>query len=111
MPAFLERHTVIAVDLRGFGDSERPAPERGYDAKTMCADLVGLLDTLEVTSVNVVGHNLGGLVAYALARLHPERVCSTRPCRFSGSTFPPGRRSSSVFGTNAFIGCRFFPRR
>jgi pimeloyl-ACP methyl ester carboxylesterase len=74
MPALIERYTVIAVDLRGFGDSERPAPERGYDAATMCADLVGLLDTLDVPSVNMVGHDLGGLIAYALARLHPSRV-------------------------------------
>jgi pimeloyl-ACP methyl ester carboxylesterase len=67
-------YTVIAVDLRGYGDSERPAPEKGYDAATMCADLVGLLDTLDVPSAKVVGHDLGGLVAYALARLHPGRV-------------------------------------
>jgi pimeloyl-ACP methyl ester carboxylesterase len=115
MPALLERSTVIAVDLRGFGDSERPAPERGYDAATMCADLVGLLDTLDISSVNMVGHDLGGLVAYALARLHPNGSTglrfSTRLCRFSGSTFLPGRRSSSVFGINVFIGCRFSPRR
>jgi pimeloyl-ACP methyl ester carboxylesterase len=37
-------------------------------------DLVGLLDALDVPSVKVVGHDLGGLVAYALARLHPGRV-------------------------------------
>jgi pimeloyl-ACP methyl ester carboxylesterase len=74
MPALAEHYTVIAVDLRGFGDSERPAPENGYDASTMCADLIGLLDTLNVSSASMVGHDLGGLVAYALARLHPARV-------------------------------------
>jgi pimeloyl-ACP methyl ester carboxylesterase len=40
----------------------------------MCADLVGLLDALDLSSANVVGHDLGGLVAYALAGLHPGRV-------------------------------------
>jgi pimeloyl-ACP methyl ester carboxylesterase len=74
MPTLVDRYTVIAVDLRGFGDSERPAPEKGYDAATMCADLVGLLDTLDIRSAKVVGHDLGGLVAYALARLHHGRV-------------------------------------
>ena len=74
MPSLAEHRMVVAVDLRGFGDSERPAPERGYDAATLCADLVGLLDVLGASSASVVGHDLGGLVAYALARLHPERV-------------------------------------
>jgi pimeloyl-ACP methyl ester carboxylesterase len=37
MPALAKVYTVIAADLRGFGESERPAPEKGYDAATMCA--------------------------------------------------------------------------
>lgn len=74
MPKLAEHFTVITADLRGFGDSERPAPERGYDAATLCADLVGLFEALGVSSASVVGHDLGGLVAYALQRLHPSRV-------------------------------------
>lgn len=74
MPTLAAKYAVVAVDLRGFGDSERPAPERGYDAATVCADLAGLLDTLKVPAAKVVGHDLGGLVAYALARLHPDKV-------------------------------------
>ena len=45
----------------------------------MCADLIGLLDTLEIPSASVVGHDLGGLVAYAMGRLHPERVSHLAP--------------------------------
>lgn len=71
----LARHFhVVATDLRGFGDSAKPPPEAGYDVATVCADLAGLLDALDLPSAYVCGHDLGGLVGYALARLHPARV-------------------------------------
>lgn len=74
MPALAERFTVIALDLRGFGDSEKPPPERGYDVASLCADLDALLDHLALGPVRLVGHDLGGLVAYAFAWLHADRV-------------------------------------
>jgi pimeloyl-ACP methyl ester carboxylesterase len=74
MPSLAERFTVIAPDLRGFGDSAKPPPEHGYDVASVCADLIGLLDRLQISSVRLIGHDLGGLVAYAMSRLHPKRV-------------------------------------
>lgn len=62
----------IAVDLPGFGASD--IPHRPHEAVAMIDDLVGLLDTLESDTIDLVGHDLGALVAFALARLHPYRV-------------------------------------
>jgi pimeloyl-ACP methyl ester carboxylesterase len=74
IPRLIERYTVIAADLRGFGDSEKPAPEKGYDVASVCADLAELTQQLKVQRLRVVGHDLGGLVAYAFARLYPDHA-------------------------------------
>ena len=73
--ASTRRHsTVVAVDLRGVGGSD--VPDTGYDAATMAADLVALADRLDLDVVDVVGHDIGGQVAYAFARGWSER-CRT----------------------------------
>jgi len=72
MPRLAERYTVVAVDLRGAGLSD--APPDGYDAPTLAGDVAGLLDALDLAPAHVVGHDVGGIVAYALARLHPVRT-------------------------------------
>lgn len=64
--------TVVAVDLRGMGDSERPLT--GYDAFTMATDVRELMRGLGHTSVYVVGHDIGAPVAYAYAAQYPDEV-------------------------------------
>ena len=67
------RYRVIAPDLRGLGDSSRPAA--GYDKKTVAADLWQLLsETLGLARWHLVGHDWGGPVAFALAAAHPEAI-------------------------------------
>lgn len=63
---------VIAPDLRGLGDSSRPAT--GYDKASIARDIVRLLDHLGVDTFDLAGHDWGGVVAYALARDAPQRV-------------------------------------
>lgn len=72
MPLLAARYTVIAPDLRGMGDSSKP--EAGYDLATLAGDVRSLLSSLGVDKARVVGHDLGGPVAYALAALHPGLV-------------------------------------
>jgi 3-oxoadipate enol-lactonase len=63
---------VIAPDLRGCGKSEvRPGP---YSMEQYAADLVGLLDLLDIRRAVVAGLSMGGYIAFALWRLHPGRV-------------------------------------
>ncbi|MGH3853359.1 MAG: alpha/beta fold hydrolase [Pseudonocardiaceae bacterium] len=66
---------VIAYDLRGHGRSARP--DTGYRLGDFVADLVGLLDALNVSGpVHLVGNSYGGTVAFSYAVAYPERVAS-----------------------------------
>lgn len=73
MAADLARdHTVIVPDLRGMGLSA-PATA-GFDKKNEAADLIGLLDKLAIRKVAVVAHDIGNMVAFAMAIQHSDRV-------------------------------------
>ena len=73
IPALAERYSVIAPDLRGLGDSSRPA--QGYDKQTIADDVWRLVhDRLGHDRLFVVGHDWGGAVAYALAAGHREAI-------------------------------------
>lgn len=68
---FAERFHVIAPDLRGHGASEHPAT---YELPDMAEDIVALLRALGVEQTVLIGHSLGGAVAYHLAMNYPELV-------------------------------------
>jgi len=72
IPALAERYTVIAPDLRGFGESSKPIS--GYDKRTVAEDIYQLVRGLGFEKVFLVGHDLGGPAAYAYACAHPEDV-------------------------------------
>ncbi|MFF4778932.1 alpha/beta fold hydrolase [Microtetraspora fusca] len=72
MPMLARRYRVIAVDLRGMGGSDTPA--NGYDKKTMAQDIYGLVRHLGHDRVYVAGHDIGAMVAQAMAANHPQAV-------------------------------------
>jgi pimeloyl-ACP methyl ester carboxylesterase len=72
MPRLAKRFTVIAVDLRGIGRSA--ATPAGYDAANMAEDIYQLTQQLKLERAYIVGHDVGGSVAYAFVRLHPKRT-------------------------------------
>ena len=65
-------HTVIGPDLRGMGLSDRP--EAGYDKKTQGRDIAGVLDALSIDRADLVTHDIGNMVGYALAAEAPDRI-------------------------------------
>jgi pimeloyl-ACP methyl ester carboxylesterase len=69
---FGKDYTIIAPDMRGLGDSSRPAA--GYDKKTIAADMRELLKSLGVEKIDLVGHDIGLMVAYAYAAQYPKDV-------------------------------------
>jgi pimeloyl-ACP methyl ester carboxylesterase len=69
MPALAERFTVLAPDLRGYGDSDRPPG--GYDKRRMAADLAQVIEALGLTPVVFVGHDRGARVGHRFALDHP----------------------------------------
>src|SRR6201984_1054375 len=60
---------VVAVDLRGYGGSDKPP--RGYDGWTLAGDTAGLIRALGHSSATLVGHADGGLGCWAASGLHP----------------------------------------
>ena len=79
-PALAARYTVVAPDLRGYGDSEKPPAGSGdhsvYCKRTTARDLVELMDVLEHDCWHIVGHDRGARVAHRMALDHPARVHS-----------------------------------
>lgn len=76
-PRLAESHTVVAADLRGYGDSTKPAGGPGgenYAKRAMAADQLGLMGSLGFSRFAVAGHDRGGRVAHRMARDHPEAV-------------------------------------
>jgi pimeloyl-ACP methyl ester carboxylesterase len=72
IPKLATAHTVIAPDLRGAGGSDRPPG--GYDKKTLAQDVRGLVRQLGHERVQLVGHDIGLMVAYAYAAQYPGDV-------------------------------------
>jgi pimeloyl-ACP methyl ester carboxylesterase len=72
MPALAARFSVIAPDLRGQGDSDRPAS--GYDTQTLASDVRALARQLGHTSIQLAGHDVGAWVAYAYAAAYRPEV-------------------------------------
>jgi haloacetate dehalogenase len=76
-PRLAERHTVVAPDLRGYGDSGVPADtdsHAAYSFRVMAADQVTLMARLGQERFAVVGHDRGGRVAHRMALDHPAAV-------------------------------------
>ena len=76
-PALARSHTVISADLRGYGDSAKPAGDVAhnlYSKRTMARDMVELMKSLGWSRFAVAGHDRGGRVAYRMALDHPEAV-------------------------------------
>jgi pimeloyl-ACP methyl ester carboxylesterase len=65
---------AIAPDMRGRGESDAPQAVEDYAIPQAVADMVSLLDALEIDRAHVVGHDFGAVVAWVLAALHPDRV-------------------------------------
>ena len=65
-------YRAAAMDLRGFGASDKPP--RGYDPRTLAEDAAGVIRSLGERDAVVVGQGLGGLVAWTLSVVHPRQV-------------------------------------
>jgi len=82
-----QRYRLLALDWRGFGESDLPADQDSPATSSMATfaeDLAGLMDTLGIEQAIMCGLSMGGYVAFAFARLYPERLrglilADTRP--------------------------------
>src|SRR4051794_27995524 len=63
---------VIAPNLRGYGETDRPAGVGAYDLERLAADVVAILDAIGARSDYLAGHDWGALVAWWAASRHPD---------------------------------------
>ena len=73
MPKLAEQHRVLALDMVGFGFTDRPAGQV-YNMDHWVAHAVGFMDAMGIEKTHLVGNSFGGGLALALAIRHPERV-------------------------------------
>ena len=76
MPLLRDGFDLIAPDLRGFGDTEKPyaGPTDAMTAEVLAEDLAGLLDALGLARVGLVSHDVGAYAAQVFARRWPDRI-------------------------------------
>ena len=72
IPVLAKDFEVIAVDIRGSGDSDKPTC--GYDTRTLASDIYQLVQTLGYRKVALVGHSMGVRIAYRYCLDHPDEV-------------------------------------
>ena len=91
LPPLSRENRVYALDLRGHGNTDRPAS--GYRMRDLAADVIAFMDAKAIARATIVGHSLGGFVAQQVALAAPKRVSqlvligtATTPRNFSGMT-------------------------
>ncbi len=97
IPALAREHRVYAPDLRGFGWSD--APPGPYDKEGLAADVVRLLDALEIDRCVLAGHDWGGFVAWLVALQAPRRVERLVALSIIHPWFVPERSLKAVTST------------
>jgi pimeloyl-ACP methyl ester carboxylesterase len=74
LPELSRRFAVVAIDLNGFGYTERPRDPASYTLEGQARLVLAVLDRLQLGRVRLAGHSYGGGLALYLAARHPERV-------------------------------------
>src|SRR5688572_9876615 len=91
---FARQFRFIAYDRRGCYRSS--SPETGYDLATQARDLAGLLDSLNISAVHLIGSSAGGPIAIVFAAQWPQRVRSLVLVGTALDLFPAGERASDT---------------
>ncbi|XP_055342687.1 epoxide hydrolase 4-like [Paramacrobiotus metropolitanus] len=73
---FKNSYRVVAVDLRGYGDSSKPSNYAEYEIRKLCEDVRLIIQSLQRASCILVGHDWGGMIAWNFGSLYPEMVSS-----------------------------------
>lgn len=72
LPVLARDHRVVALDLRGYNDSDKPSQVAAYRMDELVADVIGVAQGLGYDRFTLVGHDWGGAIAWNLADRHPE---------------------------------------
>lgn len=73
-PRLEHRFRLIMPDLRGFGGSDRPQEVKAYRSGILVEDVLALADAMNIRRFSLVGHDLGGVIAWMVAQRHEKRI-------------------------------------
>ena len=96
MPALAASHRVVAIDLNGFGYTQRPNARASYTREAQAQLVLGTLDALGIDRAHFVGHSYGGGLTLYLASQHPERFRTMVLVDSSAPTYANDRRSRAA---------------
>lgn len=74
IPVLAQHYRVIALDLKGFGDSDKPMWRRNYRVDKLLEELKEFVSALGVSSCTVIGHDLGAMLGWYLIHQYPDMV-------------------------------------
>lgn len=96
MPALAESFRVVALDLSGFGYTQRPRTFASYTREGQAELILKVMDALGFDSAHLMGHSYGGGLTLWIASRHPERVRSMVLVDSSAPTYANDRRSRAA---------------
>lgn len=105
IPEFAKDYKVVALDLRGYNDSDKPSAQSAYVMDEFIKDIEGVIKGFGYSSCVLVGHDWGGAIAWCFAYAHPEMVEKLivmnipHPAKFAAGLTTPQQllRSSYMF--------------
>ncbi|MER3432991.1 MAG: epoxide hydrolase [Leptolyngbya sp. ERB_1_1] len=74
IPEFAKDHKAVAIDLRGYNDSDKPATKDAYKMSEFVADVKGVIEGLGYERCTLVGHDWGGAIAWNFAYTYPKML-------------------------------------
>jgi len=74
IPALAKHYKVVAVDMRGYNESDKPEGVKNYTSKIIASDIVDLIHFFNESKAHIIGHDWGGGIAWALAQQFPQSV-------------------------------------
>jgi len=114
-------YRCILIDIRGRGASDKPHDPAAYDFSSYAADVVAVLDALQIPQALYFGVSLGGRIGFAMAKYAPERIQAmvlgeTHPYMRPGGPFGPGKIDGTdaeafITAFEARLGERFTPEK
>lgn len=111
IPTLAQSYRVIAIDLNGFGYTERPRDFASYTREGQEALVLGVMDELGIGKAHIMGHSYGGGLTLFLASRHPERLLSIVLVDSSAPTYANDRRSRiASVKPLAWLGLRYLLR-
>ncbi|XAR61359.1 Soluble epoxide hydrolase [Bertholletia excelsa] len=103
-------YRAVAPDLRGYGDTDAPSSVTSYTVFHIVADLVALLNALNLDQVFLVGHDWGAAIAWCFCLIRPDRIKAlvnmSVPFQPRHPSVKPVQTFRAVFGEDFYI-CRF----